>query len=403
MTVMFDSSAPVPRRQALASLGAIALATGLGETRPTGVDAISADLSDAEIAELLRLASVPSMSLALIDGGRITTRQVGLQRVGDSATVNADTVYAAASLTKVVFAYALLSLVHEKLLSLDEPVRTYLALPNADDARARGITARHLLSHSGGWRNWRNTTSQALTADFEPGSRWSYSGEGFFFLQRVAEKLTGRSVGRLIRERVFDPLGMTRSSLAPLPELDANRAAGHDGRGQLGRVFAANAALELRRMLDARGKSVDDATVEDAEQALRTAEPALPVLPNFLVPNAAASLLTTANDFGKFLQHLVSAPARGGSAAAIVGLLLSPQIRCNERVQWGLGTGIEDAGFGPALWQWGDNPGFKNYYFAEPGRGRAMVVFTNGDRGARVYERVIRAIVGGDRPGFLWA
>jgi hypothetical protein len=54
------------------------------------------------------------------------------------------------------------------------------------------------------------------------------------------------------------------------------------------------------------------------------------------------------------------------------------------------------------MWQWGDNPGFKNFFFASPATAQALVVFTNGDRGARVYERVIRATTGQDRPAFLW-
>ena len=128
----------------------------------------------------------------------------------------------------------------------------------------------------------------------------------------------------------------------------------------------------------------------------------LPVLPNFLSPNAAASLLTTSSDFARFLRHMVTARARGGGAAAIVAQMMSPQIRCNTRVQWGLGVGLETVGSRTYAWQWGDNPGYKNYYFADPIGETAMVVFTNGDRGARIYERAIRALTGEDHPGFLW-
>ena len=118
---------------------------------------------------------------------------------------------------------------------------------------------------------------------------------------------------------------------------------------------------------------------------------------------AQASMLTTANDFGIFLRHLVTAKRKGGPAAAIVEQMMSPQIRCNEAVQWGLGVGLEDIGNRRFAWQWGDNSGFKHLYFADPVNEKAMVVFTNGDRGARVYERVIRATTGEDHPAFLWA
>jgi CubicO group peptidase (beta-lactamase class C family) len=127
------------------------------------------------------------------------------------------------------------------------------------------------------------------------------------------------------------------------------------------------------------------------------------VLPNFLSPNAAASMWTTAADFALFLRHLVTARRAGGAAAEIVQQMMSPQIRCNDAIQWGLGVGLEELDGQQAMWQWGDNPGFKNFFFATPATGQAMVVFTNGDRGARVYERLIRATTGKDRPAFLWA
>lgn len=358
---------------------------------------------DEDFERLLRLASVPSLSYAMIDGDKITTHSLGVRRAGEAERVTPDTVYAAASLTKAVFSYVFLGLVNEGLLSLDKPVREYLPLPNPEDARSNTITARHLLSHSGGWRNWRNNTSTALTADFEPGSRWSYSGEGFFFLQRIVEKLTGKSVPLLARERVFDLLGMKRSSLVGLAEFEPFQATGHSGRGDITQPFGRPTLLELRRMMSAKGVSLESAKVEDSEQAIKTAEPALPALPNFLSPNAAASMLTTANDFALFLKHLATARRAGGAPAAIVELMMTPQIKCNEAVQWGLGVGLEDIGSRRFAWQWGDNPGFKNIFFVDPQRGQAMVVFTNGDRGARVYERVIRALKGEDHPAFLWA
>jgi CubicO group peptidase (beta-lactamase class C family) len=156
-------------------------------------------------------------------------------------------------------------------------------------------------------------------------------------------------------------------------------------------------------MMAARGAPLEAAKVEDSEQAIKTAEPTLPALPNFLAPNAAASLLTTANDFALFLRHLVTAKRAGGAPAAIVDLMMTPQVKCNEAVQWGLGVGLEDVGGQRYAWQWGDNPGFKNFFYADPQRGKAFAIFTNGDRGARVYERVIRALTGVDHPAFLWA
>ena len=398
-----EPSSAIPRRTALTRLGAAALAIGLPISPSRYLAPSTWRERDDDFERLLRLASVPSMSLAVIDGEHVSTRALGVRRAGEVERVTPDTVYAAASLTKAVFTYVLLGLARDGLLVLDRPVREYLPLPNPDDPRAQTITARHLLSHSGGWRNWRNTPAQALTADFDPGTRWSYSGEGFFFLQRVVEKLTGKGMALLARERVFEPLGMKRSSMTGLAELEPYQASGHNGRGEPVQPFGRPTLVELRRLMAARGLPLDAARVEDSEQAIKTAEPALPVLPNFLSPNAAASMVTTAADFGLFLRHLVTARRRREPAAAVVDLMMSPQIRCNEAVQWGLGVGLEELGGRRVAWQWGDNTGFKNFFFADPEKEKAMAVFTNGDRGARVYERVIRAMTGEDHPAFLWA
>ncbi len=397
-----NSTSEISRRSALTRLGVIAAGACVLPLDARVRFAPSQPNSDEEFERLLRLANVPSLSYAIVDGDKITTRSLGVRRAGEAERATPDTVYAAASLTKAVFSYVFLGLVNEGLLSLDKPVREYMPLPNPEDARAATITARHLLSHSGGWRNWRNNATQTLTADFEPGSRWSYSGEGFFFLQRIVEKLTGKSVPILARERVFEPLGMKRSSMAGLAELEPFQATGHSGRGDVTQPFGRPTLLELRRMMVARGAPLDAAKVEDSEQAIKTAEPMLPVLPNFLSPNAAASMLTTASDFALFLRHLVTARRAGGRAAAIIELMMSPQVRCNDAVQWGLGVGLEDLAGRRFAWQWGDNPGFKNIFFADPQQMKAMAVFTNGDRGARVYERVIRALTGEDHPAFLW-
>ena len=392
------------RRDALTrigTLGALAIlppTTELPRRRSDGDQAQAVDLD-----RTLRLASVPSFALAEVDKDGVTTFAAGVRRAGETDPVSADTVYAAASLTKAVFAYAFIGLAMEGAISLDRPVGEYLPLPNPDDVAARAITARHLLSHSGGWRNWRNTVSQPLVAEFTPGERWSYSGEGYFFLQRVLEKVTGRGVGDVVRERVLAPLGMTRSSMVALEALEVNQAGPHNSRGEPGPVYGRPTLLELRRMMRAAGRTLESATVADVEAAMIAAEPQLPVLPNYMSPNAAASLQTTASDFGRFLRHLVTARRGGGTPAAIVAEMTSPQVRCNEAIQWGQGAGLETFDGATWAWQWGDNPGFKNIYFADPVRERALVVLTNGDRGARVYERVVRARTGLDHPAFLFA
>lgn len=382
------------RRSALFTLGAAAFAAPSWRLRRSSP-------AQDEYEQWMRDAGVPSISMARIEGDQVTYLSLGVRKAGEQARVAPDTVYAAASLSKLVFAYAFLDLVQQGRLSLDRPVAEYLALPNPADVRARLITARHLLSHSSGWRNWRNTTTDTLTTTFEPGTGWQYSGEGFFFLQRIMEQVTGQSMAQVCRERVFEPLGMTRSSMASLESLEAYQATGHNTEGVPRASFGRATLIELRKRMSERGTTLDAARVEDVEAAMQAAEPRLPVLPNFLAPNAAASLLTTAEDFGKFLRHLANPPA-SGTARAITRDMMTPQVRRNGALQWGLGIGLEEVAGRPVGWQWGDNPGFKNFCCFDPAKRSALVIFTNGDRGARVYERVVRAATGVDHPAFLF-
>ena len=87
-----------------------------------------------------------------------------------------------------MFAYLVMLLVQDGTLNLDRPLDAYLGAPYVpDDPRAASITARHVLSHTTGYRNWRFSADQRLSTDFAPGERFQYSGEGYYQLQRVVE------------------------------------------------------------------------------------------------------------------------------------------------------------------------------------------------------------------------
>ena len=72
----------------------------------------------------------------------------------------------------------------------------YLASAEADTPRMRRVTARHVLTHTSGLPNWRHEPGP-LAPETEPGETYAYSGEGFFYLQRVVERVTGRPIARL--------------------------------------------------------------------------------------------------------------------------------------------------------------------------------------------------------------
>jgi CubicO group peptidase (beta-lactamase class C family) len=404
---MFDNDV-VSRRALLATSGTALLAacTGKGGVLTQGAPREQSQRSPSPAAQLnsldldfprmMSVAGVPGLSIATVDGDRVAARGIGVTRAGGTTAVSADTVVEAASLSKPVFAYLVMRLASEGTLDLDKPLSDYLPLPNPGDARAKAITARHALSHSTGWRNWRNTMTQPLTADFEPGSRFGYSGEGFYFLQRVVERVTGRGILRLTRDRVFEPLGMTSTAYLWAPEMEPRRAEPHTARGVPGDSFGARNGKALREFAASTGKSLDDWTHEEAERYQAAVNKDQPVLPNFLLPNVAGSMLTTATDYARFLRHLLA-----GEGRAMLERMLAPQTPINDAVRWGLGVGLQSSGGRAQFWHWGDNFGYKNFFVADSTDRTALVVFANGQNGRAIYERVVRA-VRGDQPAFLW-
>jgi CubicO group peptidase (beta-lactamase class C family) len=316
--------------------------------------------------------------------------------------VSDDTVFEAVSLGKPLFAYAVLRLVDAGLLDPDRPLYDYLRIPDADNPLMRKVTPRHALSHTTGLSNWREQPGPMLPAT-EPGTAFSYSGEGYFYLQRVVEALTDRPFARFMQDHVLDPFGMSQSSYVWLPRFGSHKAVGRDAKGLELDVVGAigRRAEELAREW---GKPVLDWRYDDAARAVPLMNPAWPALPLYMVPNAAGSLLTTVKDYSRFLLRLVARPPRPGLALGDASrkAMVAPQVRLNRALFWGLGWGIQRDENGEVLWHWGANNSFRNFVIAEPAAGRAVVAFTNGDGGPKVYERVIAAVTGHDHPAFLW-
>ncbi|HEX2208379.1 MAG TPA: serine hydrolase domain-containing protein [Longimicrobium sp.] len=391
------STTNITRRNWIGGGAALLLGGTSASAVPAPLAASAESRDRVDYARLMRLANVPGMAVAEAAGGRVEARGYGVRRAGTGDAVTEDTVFEAASLSKPVFAYIVLGLAREGVMDLDRPVGEYLALPDSDDARARTITARHLLSHSGGWRNWRFAREHVLTTEFEPGARFSYSGEGFAFLQRIVESLTGRALPVLARERVFAPLGMQASSFVWHPSLDARLASPHSGRGDPLESYNVRTARAFRALEAEWGRPLEEWMAADVERAFARVSPDQPPFPNFTVPNAAASLSTTARDYGTFVRHLLT------DGAPVLARMMEPRVRINEALRWGLGIGLEEMEDGRTLfWHWGDNPGFKNFVVGDPAAGRATIVFTNANSGRAVYERVVRDRTATDHPAFLW-
>jgi CubicO group peptidase (beta-lactamase class C family) len=325
---------------------------------------------ESDFLRLLEEAAVPGAAVAIVDNERADYFVSGGLRGGLRATpVDEFTIFEAASLTKPVFAHVVLQLVDRGQLGLDTRLEDCLPGYLPGDERSKAITVRHLLSHSGGLPNWRNA-DYPLRTWFQPGERFSYSGEGYLYLQRAIEAMTGETLDALATRLVFQPLAMERSSFVWHPQFEDNRARPHDDFG-----------------MPALGNKPAEA-------------------------NAAWSLQTCAADYARFLRAvLAGARLRTETSRQ----WLSPQVEANHLgiqwpepsakdrvtgVAWGLGWGLEpDAG---TFFHWGDNGAFKAFTLGKPREGRAFVVFTNGASGMSIMPELVASLFAGDRPSLRW-
>lgn len=333
----------------------------------------------------MEIALVPGVAVVMVDRGKASFVCAGV-------AITEHTVFAAASLSKQLAAEAVLDLAARSQWDLDRPLGDFVQISASPDAGK--VTARQVLSHSSGFPNWRFEKGQALKPAAEPGKAFRYSGEGYVYLQRVIEKISGQPFARYMREKVLDPLGMKSSTFTW--QTPANAAQPHDGQGAPRDRTKDQAALD--RFAAETGKMPEDWNCADLEAA--SAKLGGSGLPIGFAINAAASLKCSASDYAKFLAAAMRRREFGERQVDMVPASRPAGAGKLPVLGWGLGWGLQTTASGTSWWQWGDNPGFKNFVLAEPARQWAIAVFTNGDNGRPVYERVIRESRG-DQPAFL--
>jgi CubicO group peptidase (beta-lactamase class C family) len=325
---------------------------------------------DTACNRLIAEAEVPGIASAVIRDGRLDRYLCcGVRGVQSPVPVDEDTVFDAASLSKPVFAHAVLQLADQGYLSLDAPLVEYLPRYIPTDQQAFLITPQHVLSHSSGLPNWRNA-DLPLKSYFRPGERFSYSGEGFLFLQRAVEKITGERVDTIAEQLVLRPFGMARSSFVWNWRFEPNRAYPHDDFG--------NPAVG--------GKPGEG--------------------------NAASTLQTTAADYARFLLRVLDGSRLRRETAQ---LWLRPHIEVRHTgpqclgasdedtatgVAWGLGWGLEQSE--GTFFHWGNNGAFKAFTIGSVQSRQALVFFMNGASGLSVMPELVAAFMPGDRPSLTW-
>ncbi len=159
----------------------------------------------------------------------------------------ADTKFRVGSVTKQFTAMLIMQLVEEGKLKLDAPVTTYI--PDYPKDKGDKITIHHLLTHTSGIHNYtdlptfgdimRNPESPEdlvksfwdLPLDFEPGAKFNYSNSGYILLGYIIEKVTGKSYEDVLKEKIFEPLGMKNSGYDHTADIIPKRASGYEKAG----------------------------------------------------------------------------------------------------------------------------------------------------------------------------
>jgi CubicO group peptidase (beta-lactamase class C family) len=304
------------------------------------------------MGQWLQDTKMPSASIAIIRGGHLAWRKAfGVKDAGTKEPADTDSVYAACSNTKPVFAYAVAKLCERGVMGLDTPLATYTPDRFAEDPRVELITARHVLNHTTGFPNWRQEP-QPLTMEFTPGERYQYSGEGFSYLQSVVVRRTGQAFEEFMRDNLLRPFGMTSSRFSWDVSYARRIAKPHDASG-------ARIAGKYEKL-----PSVGDNTRNLARYG------------------AAASLLTTPTDYARFILEILNPKPTDRFRLNPTNRreLLRPQVRKNESQWTSLGWAIVQAPGSPTLFvHAGQDAGYYCVCTASEQSKSAIIVMTNGD------------------------
>lgn len=365
------------------------LALGCSRTAPSSSQAIGASAWQERLVDVekrLRLSmdmrKVPGVSIALIrDGQTSWTGHFGVRDRTTGVPVDDATVFSAQSMSKPVFAYRVMKLCEQGVLDLDAPLTRYTRDRFVkDDPRIDEITARRVLSHTTSLPNWR-TPADPLRINFPPGSKWSYSGEGYHYLQSVVSQLTGHvdettcetfdmghrvcatDFGEYMEANLLRPFGMTSSGYAWTPAMQRILATPHDAAGQ-----------PLPKMPPPSGTTIARY-------------------------GSAGALMTTATEYARFLIEVMQpkpADAYRLNEASRTEML-KPQIEAGTspiRMSWGLGWQIWHLDQGTVIAHGGDFDGWHSQSAFSPERRTGFVILTNGEGGtALIWNDMLRPLV----------
>jgi CubicO group peptidase (beta-lactamase class C family) len=193
------------------------------------VDTLATDVAarvDAAIAGVMNKTQVPSASVGVVKDGRVVyVRAFGKARLSPPVDATPDMHYAIGSISKQFTVAAVMMLVQDGKMSVDDPVSRWFP----ELTRAKEITVRNLMSHTSGYEDYapqdytipawtKPTTAQAIVhewatkpLDFEPGTQYQYSNTNFNIVGLIVEKVSGQPFWSFLKSRVIDPVGLTHT------------------------------------------------------------------------------------------------------------------------------------------------------------------------------------------------
>lgn len=326
------------------------------------------------IPQLMREAAVPGLSIALVQDGKLRWQKAfGVKDTTSREPVDEHTAFEAASVSKTVFAYAVLKQCEKGVIGLDTPLDRYAPSPLPDaDPRFGSITARHVLSHTTGFQNIRSG-DEPLKIHFQPGSQFDYSGEGYWYLQSIVSRVAGHEnpndcgeyeagvkicatdIDAFLKSNLLVPFGMKTSGYVWNADLARRAAHPHDVTGK------------------ALAKSQPKAT-----DAARYA--------------AMGGLHTTSVDYAKFLIEVLD--PKPADAYRLNQRnhdeMLTPQVKLKEGEKidgadaWALGWAIQQRKTGDVILHSGGQSGFRSLTMGSVQRKSGFVMLTNSDNGGNV-------------------
>jgi CubicO group peptidase (beta-lactamase class C family) len=306
---------------------------------------------DAEIIQWQKDLNIPNVAISIIKNNRVLKTKV-YGNLSDGKPAPKNMIFEVASVTKVVFSTLVLKLVEKGEWKLDEPLAKYFVDPEvAANPFSKKITTRHVLSQQSGFDNWRwMNASGKLTFNFEPGTRFNYSGEGMEYLRAAIEYKFHKSLSQLSDSLLFNPLHM----------FDTNHI--WDGKTNIDRYS---------RMYDADGKEIKKADFS-------------------IQANAAAGLTTTIDDLSKFAIEVLDGAHLSKS---LYNEMIKTQSTINPNLQQGLGwriiNGLPNKEY--ALQHGGNDPGVAAIVVLLPKSKRGIIVLTNADNGLIMCNNIVRA------------